>query len=168
MFKRKLFHLLKEIIIFSTLIIKVCCVSTSVNNKEEVTLLENTYNRLGAPKGTDLYELDDKITAIYRNPLPEKGGKMLFYLRMFAITLQRYVDRTLAGDSTYKEMGKKLISKGEPRFFLEPTDNDNKLWEKIKWDKYEYQTYMYLRLECRYYFKELERVVKEDPACSRE
>lgn len=157
----------KEIIL-STMITKVCCASISVKKEEEATLLENTYNRLGAPKETDLYELDGKIMDIYRNPLPEKGGKMLFYLRMYAITLQRYVDRTLAGDNTYRELGKKLISKGEPRFFLEPTDNDKILWEKIKWDKYEYQTYMYLRLQSRYCFKELERAVKEDPVCSRE
>lgn len=157
-----------KLTILSTLVIEVYCVGISVNKGEEATLLENTYRRLGAPKGTDLYELDDKIMAIYRNPLPQRGQKMLFYLRMYAITIQRYVERTLAGDSMYKEMGKKLVSKGEPKFFLEPTDNDNKLWKTIKWEKYEYQTYMYLRLECRYHFKELQSVVAVDHFCSRE
>lgn len=157
-----------RLIILSSLIIEVYCVGITVNKGEEYALLENTYNRLGAPKGTDLYELDDKIMAIYRNPLPEVGSKMLFYLRMFAITLRRYVERTLAGDSVIRETGKKLVDKGEPKFFLEPTDNDNQLWKTIKWDKYEYQTYLYLRLECRYYFKELQKAVAEDILCSRE
>lgn len=157
-----------KLTILSTLVIEVYCVGISVNKGEEATLLENTYKRLGAPKGTDLFELDDKIMAIYRKPLPERGQKMLFYLRMYAITIQRYVERTLAGDSMYKEMGMKLVSKGEPKFFLEPVDNDSKLWKAIKWEKYEYQTYTYLRLECRYHFKELQRLVTVDHFCSRE
>ena len=75
-----------KLIILFTLIGAVYCVHISVNKEEEAALLDNTYNRLGAPKGTDLYELDDKIMAIYRNPLPERGKKMLFYLRTVSYT----------------------------------------------------------------------------------
>lgn len=136
----------------------VYCFSNSVNKSEE-----EPYTGFGNPRADDLYELDNKIMAIYRNPVPAKARKMLYYIRLYALTLQRYVERTAIGDDRYKEIGKQLVRRGGPGFLLEPKTNDKELWEKIGWNDYKFERYKFLRSECMEHYKDLKRGVYEDP-----
>lgn len=128
-------------------------------NKSE----EEPYTGFGNPRAEDLFELDNKIMFIYRNPVPAKARKLLYYLRSYAITLQRYVERTAIGDDRYREAGRQLIRSGGPRFLTEPETNDNELHEKIGWNDFRFERYTFLRSECKDHYKDLRREAYEDP-----
>uniref|UniRef100_A0A1B6DSQ8 Uncharacterized protein n=1 Tax=Clastoptera arizonana TaxID=38151 RepID=A0A1B6DSQ8_9HEMI len=136
-------YLISFLMLFLT--VKLCL----SENKTDEHLYAHEFS-YGINGGTSPQDLDDYILSVYDNPNIIERDKLIENIRLYVLTLKRYIRLIKKGDEETIKLVKTFFEEGGPKFVKTHRSFSSKeviFKDDLKFPDFDFQHYQYLRID---------------------